>query len=137
MDQLQNIYGMIVGLVAVGGGLGIGLYAVHISVTTENKRKMAEEEARHKERLALIEKGMDPLLANRKLPRDYTQGALLWGMLLAGIGLGAFIGNIAALRSIGKPDLIVNALALLFGGLGLLGYYSIRSRRGTAAKQPF
>jgi hypothetical protein len=74
MDQLQNIYGLIIGFVAVAGGMGIGLYAVHISVTSENRRKMAAEEARHKERLALIEKGMDPLLAEKKLPKDYTQG---------------------------------------------------------------
>jgi hypothetical protein len=30
MDQIQNIYGMIMGLIAVGGGLGIGLVG-HLS----------------------------------------------------------------------------------------------------------
>jgi hypothetical protein len=137
MDQLQNIYGMIIGLVAVVGGLGIGLYAVRVSVTTEHKRKMAAEEARHKERMALIEKGMDPLLAEKKLPRDYSQGSLLWGLLLAGIGLGAFIGNFVSLHPTGKPDLVVNAMALLFGGLGLLVYYGIRGKKGTAIQQSF
>lgn len=136
MDQVQNVYGLIIGLVAVAGGLGIGLYAVHISVTTDNKRKMAAEAARHAERIALIEKGMDPLLADKKLPKDYTQGSLLWGMLMAGIGLGALIGNIVApLRPV-KPDLTINASALLFGGLGLLLYYILRNGKGTAVKQP-
>jgi hypothetical protein len=136
MDPVQNIYGLIVGFIAVCGGLGIGLYAVHVNKTMDTKRKMAAEEARHKERLALIEKGMDPLLADKTLPKDYSQGALLWGMLLAGIGLGAFIGNIIDLHPAGKPDLTINSGALLFGGLGLLGYYALRTRRGKAAKQP-
>jgi hypothetical protein len=135
MDQVQNIYGLIIGFVAVAGGLGIGLYAVHISVTTENKRKMAAEAARHAERLALIERGMDPLLADKRIPKDYRQGSLLWGMLLAGIGVGALIGNILAPLWPVKPDLTVNASALLFGGLGLLGYYAIGNRRGTDVNQ--
>jgi hypothetical protein len=136
-----SIYKMMVGLIAVGGCLGATIYFVHLQALAENKRKIAAIEARHKERLALIEKGMDPLLADQRLPgdnspKDLIQGILLWGMLLTGIGLGVFIGNIVDLRLAGKSGPTVYAGALLFGGLGLLGYYALRTRRGKAAKQP-
>lgn len=127
MSNVNDIYGMIIGFVAVGGGLGIGMYAVYISTTTDNQRKMAAEQNRHKERMALIEKGLDPLIADKKAPRDFTQGAFLWGMLLGGVGVGALIGH--AINPLAdKNDLTANALALLFGGLGLLGFYVARKK---------
>ncbi len=49
--------------------------------------------ARNKERMAMIEKGVNPkdLMVDRK-PNSY--GILKWALLLAGLGFGLFIGII-------------------------------------------
>jgi hypothetical protein len=60
MEQLQHLFGMICGLIALVGGLTIGFYAVSLRMTSIHKRKMAADEANYKERLARIEKGLDP-----------------------------------------------------------------------------
>jgi hypothetical protein len=134
MEPLKEVFEMIIGLVAVGGGLGIGIYAIYIDTTTKNREKLAAAEALHKERMALIEKGMDPLIADKKIEKGLSPNVLLWALLLIGIALGALIGYAVAVRIAAKETILVNAMALLFGGFGLLVYYI--NRRRTDLKKP-
>lgn len=59
-------------------------------------------------------------------PKDYVGSSLKWGMVLIAVGLGVFVGQMA------PPDLvqeITTGAMLIFGGLALVHYYIIASRR--------
>jgi hypothetical protein len=75
-----------------------------------------------RERMAMIERGMDP--RNYK-PRSQTYNTLKWGLLLIGAGLGLFIAYVldhTCLESMNRDEqnpAIYFALIAVFGGLGL------------------
>jgi hypothetical protein len=127
MDTEKTI-GMIIAIISIIGGLGIGAIAVYVSTMTANKEKIAEIEARNKERLALIEKGMDlSILDNQERKRNnYT--ALLWGLLIAGIGFGALLGNIVSLITSMDHHFAIHCFGLIFGGMGLIVYFIYKKR---------
>ena len=71
---------------------------------------------RNKERLALIEKGIDATIFETK-PKKYQ--VLKWALLFVGSGVGVFLG--ALLERSGFPDEPAYfGMILIFGGLGLL-----------------
>ena len=84
MDTEKTI-GLIIAIVSIIGGLGIGALAVYVSTMTATREKIAQIEARNKERLALIEKGMDITILDKKEYKKTNYGSLLWGLLIAGI----------------------------------------------------
>jgi Domain of unknown function (DUF6249) len=85
--------------------------------------------AKHKERIALIEKGMDAsIFMNEELPYF---SALMWGMLTFGIGLGSFLGYILSIYTSMGQEYMIPSMSLMFGGLGLIGYY-IHRKKGAA-----
>ncbi len=126
--KTNEILGYIIGAIAVAGGLGIGAIAVYFSVALEMKTKLALIEARNKERLALIEKGMDPSILDQKKPKD-GYSPLLWGLLFCGIALGALTGYAISYYSGVNEAIIINATAMLFGGAGLILYYMISKKK--------
>jgi len=78
--------------------------------------------ARNKERLALIEKGMDSSI----FKTSETHGrynALKWGLVIVGVGIGLILGNIFDIHGIMDDDVAYFAMVFVFGGLGLLTYY--------------
>src|ERR1700722_6358841 len=89
---------MIIGGIAVAGGLAIGAVSIVVSVPWAMKEKLAKMEARNKERMVLIEKGLDPEEVFREKKR-VGDDPLFWGFLLAGIGLGLFVGYLVALST--------------------------------------
>ena len=79
------------------------------------------QRTKHKERMALIEKGLgEPLLSKKESP---FQDVLMWGLLSAGVGFGLFIGYILLAFPFFKDDMILGIMSILFGGLGLIIYY--------------
>ncbi|MDI3525929.1 MAG: hypothetical protein PWR03_112 [Tenuifilum sp.] len=78
--------------------------------------------AQNKERLAMIEKGVDPSKFIRTRPVNNNSVAK-WGLLLIGVAVGIIVG--AILQHFTKLDegALMFASILLFGGLGLLTYY--------------
>ena len=74
--------------------------------------------ARNKERMAMIEKGVNPkdLVTDRK-PNSY--GILKWALLLAGLGFGLFIGSILETYTDIQEEPAYFAASLFFGGMGL------------------
>jgi len=85
--------------------------------------------AKHKERIALIEKGIDASIYLKEEPIFHK--VLLWGMLIGGIGLGLLLGYILSIYTPMKQEIIMPISALLFGGLGLIGYYVYRKKTET------
>ena len=79
---------------------------------------------RHRERLALIEKGLNP---NPVTPESGYYKALMWGMLLGGAGLGFIIG--VMLEKFVHLDGVVFASTIFFAGAGLVGYFFYRSQQ--------
>lgn len=81
---------------------------------------------RHKERMSLIEKGIDITTGERK--SGPFQDVLMWGMLSIGIGTGLLIAYILLEKAVVKDDMILGTLSILFGGIGLIGYYLFRRK---------
>lgn len=84
-----------------------------------------------RERMAMIERGMDP--RNYK-PQPQIYNTLKWGLLLIGAGLGLFLAYIldhtwfADMNSKEQNPAIYFALIAIFGGAGLLGSYLIEKK---------
>ncbi len=84
-------------------------------------------QARNRERMAMIEKGVSPkdFLVNRK-PNSY--GILKWALLLVGVGFGLFIASILeAYTSISEVTTYF-ASSLFFGGAGLYAAFTIAKK---------
>jgi O-antigen/teichoic acid export membrane protein len=76
-----------------------------------------------RERLAMIEKGMDPRNRKKSAP-----GYLKWGMLLIGAGLGLFLAFLIDTLLIPhevEPVAVYFSLIAIGGGVGLVTSYRI------------
>ncbi len=83
---------------------------------------------RHKEKMALFEKGLDP---KNFLNDHFMPQTLRAGMLLVGVGLGFLIALVIdeyVLPFVDNPA-IYGGSVLLFGGLGLLVFYMINRKK--------
>ncbi len=75
---------------------------------------------RKKERMAIIERGLDPKkYLDNKTSRDLS---LKYGLLLIGVALGILIGNILSVTEsfIDVPEAAYFSMIFLFGGLALV-----------------
>jgi hypothetical protein len=77
---------------------------------------------RKKERLALIEKGIDASIfkVKRRVSAD-----LKWGMLFVGIGLGILLGKILAAYSVLGEEASMFSMICLLGGFSLMIYHFV------------
>ena len=125
---IKDFIGIIIGFIAVVGGLAIGAYAIYIGSIQNKEEKLAAIEARNKERLKLIEMGRDPSVADKKLENIQKPGwgPLMWGLLFVGIGLGYFIGLLISIDFPQDKVTLINSMGLLFGGIALIGYFIYR-----------
>jgi len=84
---------------------------------------------RNRERMAMIERGMDPR-AYKAQPAPYQN--LKWGLLLIGAGLGLFMAYLLDYTVFNKTheenEAIYFALIGIFGGLGLVISYRIEKK---------
>ncbi len=75
---------------------------------------------RKKERMAIIERGLDP---GKYLDNKTSRGlSLKYGLLLIGVALGILIGNILSVTEsfIEVPEAAYFSMIFLFGGLALV-----------------
>ena len=128
--ETEKLIGLIIAAVSVTGGMAIGAIAVATAVPWSGREKLAKLEARNKERLAMIEKGIAPEIIFSE-PKGAGQDPMLWGLLLAGMGLGILLGYLVHLLTGGDRNILTNALAILFGGVGLIIYAPFRKRSKT------
>lgn len=122
MEYLLELKQILIPIVAIVGGLTIPILWIRGDYAT--KQKLIE--ARHKERLAAIERGLDyhpepldDLFARSKPTNPKSSPTLLWGLILAFGGV-----SIAA----GMSDL-ENGSVLLAVGLALLLYHFLTRER--------
>ncbi|WP_426669568.1 DUF6249 domain-containing protein [Mucilaginibacter sp. McL0603] len=84
-----------------------------------------------RERMAMIERGMDP---RRYKPRSAPYPILKWALLLMGAGVGLLLANILSRTLLKTADYdddnvaIYFALIAIFGGLGLFASYRIEKK---------
>jgi hypothetical protein len=89
--------------------------------------------ARTKERLALIEKGID---LSSIVPKKAPNTPLKTGLFLTGIGLGVFVGLILAQAfTLSKVETVMmtGALASAFGGFGLILFHLVQGKNENSA----
>jgi hypothetical protein len=89
---------------------------------------------RHKERLALIEKGADASLFNTgkegsKALINWSKFTLKIGMLFMGIAIGIIAGATLSNLGILNEDATYSSMILLFGGLSLVLFYLIDRKK--------
>jgi len=88
--------------------------------------------SRHRERLTMIEKGLSAedikSLFAREQRRDNSLGVLKWGILAIFVGAAVLIGNYLD-SMYGLRDGIIIGLITLSGGLGLVVFYVIASKK--------
>lgn len=81
---------------------------------------------RRKERLALIEKGVDASIFKQE---ENAYPSLKYGLLFIGIAIGLFLGALLDAYTSLNDGVAYFASVFLFGGLGLLLYYYIAKAR--------
>ncbi len=83
---------------------------------------------RNKERLAMIEKGADASLFERKgMKFSIAKFILNLALLLMGIGLGIFVGSLIDQNTTIYPEIAISSMIFIFGGLGLItGFFITR-----------
>ena len=105
--------------------LGIGLsffviYIIFYAIKSEHKVKMA-----------LIEKGMDPSLASKRARRHPGNPSSLLknGLFFIGLALGILMGYLLNQSADMNVWVAYPSMILIFGGLALIGYYSMARRQ--------
>ncbi|HWP82194.1 MAG TPA: DUF6249 domain-containing protein [Bacteroidota bacterium] len=87
---------------------------------------------RHKERIAMIEKGVNPGdfkgMSVREMFRTSPLSTLKWGILAFSVGLGLIAATYIDEIWI-HEDSVYPASMLIFGGLGLILFYLIAARK--------
>jgi preprotein translocase subunit YajC len=82
---------------------------------------------RHRERMTMIERGVDPSIFLRK-PSTYASSALKYGLFLTGLALGIFAGSLLDHFTQIDEGAAYISMIFLFGGLGLLAFYIIERK---------
>ncbi len=79
---------------------------------------------RHKQRLALIEKGADATIFGMGNGKSGKYWTIRTGLFFVGIGAGVLMGNLLA--NIGLIDVVAYiSMIFIFGGLGLIMFHII------------
>ncbi len=118
----------IIGIIVIVAIVAITIFAIYNTISSDKEEKLSLIDARNRERMALIDKGMDPSLADNKKFTKPPYNALMWGLLLSGFSLGLFIGYLLVQQFGGNMNLVVHAMGMFCGGIGLLIYYAIRRK---------
>ena len=83
--------------------------------------------SRNKERLAMIDKGFDPVKFKMK-PENSSVNTLKWSLLLIGVAIGVFSGAVLSEYAGFPEEATYFSLIFLFGGIGLLISYFIEKK---------
>ncbi len=88
--------------------------------------------SRHRERIMIIEKGLNPQEAKALYERaariSSPLTSLKWGIVAVAIGIAVLLGNWLRF-TFGIEDVAMVGLIALMGGIGLIVFYVIASRQ--------
>jgi hypothetical protein len=121
--DLATIIGLIIAFVVVFGGFGIGTWLILIKNSGLRDERMAKIEARNKERLALIDKGMDPNLADRIPEKAPSNRPLLIGWIIVCAVIGRVVAFMSGFNSNTENGTFLFILPAFFAGIGFLVYH--------------
>lgn len=79
---------------------------------------------RKKERMVLIEKGVDASKLNY-FKKQTTAASLKYGLLLIGIAIGLFLGNVLSCTTELQQEVAYFSMVFIFGGLALVIFHFI------------
>ncbi|MGH2569446.1 MAG: DUF6249 domain-containing protein [Bacteroidota bacterium] len=89
-------------------------------------------DSRHRERMTMIDKGVKPAdfkgLSLREMFRPNPLSSLKWGLLAMFVGTGIMVAAYLE-RSLYWHDSVYPASMLIFGGLALIIFYSVASKK--------
>ncbi len=81
--------------------------------------------SRHRERMALVERGLDARIFSTEHRLDNSLKVGIVGIM---VGIGVFMGYL--LERSGLPDVVAYfTMVLIFGGAGLVGFYFMARRK--------
>ena len=83
---------------------------------------------RWKERMALIEKGVDASKLNY-FKKQTTAASLKYGLLLIGIAIGLFLGNVLSCTTELQQEVAYFSMVFIFGGLALVIFHFIDKKK--------
>ena len=97
-------------------------------------------EGRHKERMAIIEKGLVNedvkfLYSSSHTWRVSPLASLKWGMLAAFIGLGILTSTVVSMQFPWIEDKLMAGFVFLFGGLGLIIFYAMAAKNENSERK--
>ncbi|MBP6976978.1 MAG: hypothetical protein PHD61_05615 [Bacteroidales bacterium] len=81
---------------------------------------------RKRERLALIEKGVD---ASIFMTKKQTNATLKWGLFFIGLGIGLLVAEILVKTTTMSDEAAYFSMIFLFGGVALLVSYFLDRRK--------
>jgi hypothetical protein len=113
MNDLTEVLGIMIPIVAIIGAFIMIVYLRRF----ENA-----------ERMAMIEKGVDPTLFTTKKRRTNTSGPLRASLLLIGAGTGLLIAYFLD-RAYNMEEVAYFSMLFIFGGLGLGAAYLVEEKK--------
>lgn len=115
-EMVYNIVELVMPFLGIGLSFMV-LYIIFYAVKVKSKEKMA-----------LIEKGMDPSLASRKAPRGtgHNPSHLKTGLFFVGLALGILVGYVLYISTQMYEWVAFPSMILLFGGLALVSHHVIQ-----------
>jgi len=90
-------------------------------------------DGRHKERMAMVEKGVNPIDIKPSSAARFWQGNVLsnlkWGLLMVFVGIGLFVGFQLENNYGFHEETAIFGSMLIAGGLALVIFYIIAARK--------
>lgn len=121
MEQSEGLIALFIPLFAIVFGVAVAI----VSIVTSHRQKVKRAELRHRERIAAIEKGMDP----PQEPLDFEVGRK--GASLRSGLVGLFVGIVLyfALRAVADEDVALFGLIPAAVGIANLIAWFVESKK--------